>query len=206
MQEGGEENRLQENTVSTEVKKELNCCIHKAITNSEAILNIHLQGKKHWVKREELKASKHKTITTASNESNQNKGDPKKVELKEWNCSVCEVTTQSEIAFNSHLQGRKHKAKCEEIKDQTKCVSGDGQNLNGIPNKEANVGVIAKREQKRPIKENQYWYRYIYCNVWCSSEIAMNYHVNGSMHIQGLNKWYFSGVADWVYGGNMIFQ
>ncbi|KAM7470592.1 hypothetical protein LguiA_008775 [Lonicera macranthoides] len=66
----------------------MNCGTRKATTNSEASLNIHVQGKKHWVKCEELKVSKHKTITTSSNESNQ----------------------------NIHLQGKKHWVKSEELK------------------------------------------------------------------------------------------
>ncbi|XP_059297061.1 uncharacterized protein LOC132050048 isoform X6 [Lycium ferocissimum] len=34
----------------------------------------------------------------------------------EWTCAVCQVTTTSEQNLKSHLNGRKHKAKCEGVK------------------------------------------------------------------------------------------
>ena len=38
----------------------------------------------------------------------------KKVQ-KEWACAVCQFTTQSEVTFNSHLQGKRHQATSEQL-------------------------------------------------------------------------------------------
>ena len=35
---------------------------------------------------------------------------------KEWACAVCQVTTQSEATFNSHLQGKRHQATSEQLR------------------------------------------------------------------------------------------
>ncbi|XP_010645201.1 uncharacterized protein LOC100250684 isoform X1 [Vitis vinifera] len=35
---------------------------------------------------------------------------------KEWACAVCQVTTQSEATFNSHLQGKRHQATSEKLR------------------------------------------------------------------------------------------
>nr|CAN63014.1 hypothetical protein VITISV_025652 [Vitis vinifera] len=39
----------------------------------------------------------------------------KKVQ-KEWACAVCQFTTQSEVTFNSHLQGKRHQATSEQLR------------------------------------------------------------------------------------------
>ena len=39
----------------------------------------------------------------------------KKVQ-KEWACAVCQFTTQSEVTFNSHLQGKRHQAISEQLR------------------------------------------------------------------------------------------
>ena len=38
---------------------------------------------------------------------------------KEWACAMCLVTTQSEVTFNSHLRGKRHKATSEVLKAKT---------------------------------------------------------------------------------------
>lgn len=43
---------------------------------------------------------------------------PKQVQ-KEWTCAVCQVTTQSKITLDSHLQGNRHKMACEELKSKS---------------------------------------------------------------------------------------
>ncbi|XP_059636390.1 uncharacterized protein LOC132278583 isoform X2 [Cornus florida] len=46
-----------------------------------------------------------------------NLASPKKVQ-KEWSCAVCQVTTTSQICLNTHLQGKKHKAMEEELRNE----------------------------------------------------------------------------------------
>lgn len=45
----------------------------------------------------------------------------------EWTCAVCQLTTKSEAALNSHLQGKKHRSKCENLKTnaQTKMSNSE---------------------------------------------------------------------------------
>ncbi|KAJ6906831.1 hypothetical protein NC652_024283 [Populus alba x Populus x berolinensis] len=42
---------------------------------------------------------------------------PEKV-LNVWTCAICQLTVQSETVLNSHLQGNRHKAACERLKDE----------------------------------------------------------------------------------------
>ncbi|XP_075103934.1 uncharacterized protein LOC107761840 isoform X1 [Nicotiana tabacum] len=44
----------------------------------------------------------------------------------EWTCAVCQVTTTSEHNLKSHLSGRKHKVKCEELKTCKKTAKSEG--------------------------------------------------------------------------------
>ncbi|KAL3326176.1 hypothetical protein AABB24_037059 [Solanum stoloniferum] len=49
----------------------------------------------------------------------------KKVQT-EWTCALCEMTTTSEQNMKSHLNGRKHKAKCEGLKTCEQTSKSDG--------------------------------------------------------------------------------
>ncbi|KAK3185209.1 hypothetical protein Dsin_032495 [Dipteronia sinensis] len=44
--------------------------------------------------------------------------EPEQVQ-KEWTCAICLLTVENETILNSHLQGKRHKAACEEIKIKT---------------------------------------------------------------------------------------
>uniref|UniRef100_A0A5B7ATI9 HVA22-like protein n=1 Tax=Davidia involucrata TaxID=16924 RepID=A0A5B7ATI9_DAVIN len=60
-----------------------------------------------------------KEMTTTSAADGENKlpeiTTSKEVQ-KEWTCAVCQMTMPSEVVLNYHLQGMKHRAKCEELK------------------------------------------------------------------------------------------
>ncbi|XP_034681697.1 enolase-phosphatase E1-like isoform X3 [Vitis riparia] len=45
---------------------------------------------------------------------------------KEWACAVCQVTTQSEVTLNSHLQGKRHQATSEQLKAKNQATKGNG--------------------------------------------------------------------------------
>ncbi|KAF7126394.1 hypothetical protein RHSIM_Rhsim11G0142600 [Rhododendron simsii] len=51
--------------------------------------------------------------------------DSEKVQ-REWTCALCQVTTTCEEDLNSHLQGRKHMDKCEELKASKKVNKNPG--------------------------------------------------------------------------------
>ncbi|KAK4847177.1 hypothetical protein QYF36_026619 [Acer negundo] len=44
--------------------------------------------------------------------------EPEQVQ-KEWTCAICLLTVENETILNSHLQSKRHKAACEEIKIKT---------------------------------------------------------------------------------------
>ncbi|KAK4377214.1 hypothetical protein RND71_003510 [Anisodus tanguticus] len=44
----------------------------------------------------------------------------------EWTCLVCQLTTTSEQNLKSHLNGRRHKEKCEELKTWKKMAKSEG--------------------------------------------------------------------------------
>ena len=44
--------------------------------------------------------------------------EPEQVQ-KEWTCAICLLTVENETTLNSHLQSKRHKAACEDIKIKT---------------------------------------------------------------------------------------
>ncbi|KAK1386191.1 C2H2-type domain-containing protein [Heracleum sosnowskyi] len=67
---------------------------------------------------------------------------------KEWTCAVCQVTTQSEATLNSHLQGMKHRTKCEELKAGKQTAIKKGVST-GTPNKERNCAISQVTTQSK---------------------------------------------------------
>lgn len=87
------------------VQREWTCAMCQVTTTSETTLNLHLQGRKHRAKCEELKAGKQTTKKGVTI------GEPNRVRF----CAICQVKTQSEASWNTHLQSQKHKSKCMEF-------------------------------------------------------------------------------------------
>lgn len=67
---------------------------------------------------------------------------------KEWTCAVCQVTTQSEATLNSHLQGMRHRTKCEELKAGKQTAIKKGVST-GTPNKERNCAISPVTTQSK---------------------------------------------------------
>ncbi|KAL8116868.1 uncharacterized protein LOC141668672 [Apium graveolens] len=67
---------------------------------------------------------------------------------KEWTCAVCQVTTQSEATLKSHLQGIKHRTKCEELKLVKQTAAKKGVST-GTPNKERNCAISQVTTQSK---------------------------------------------------------
>ncbi|KAL6964206.1 hypothetical protein U1Q18_035266 [Sarracenia purpurea var. burkii] len=144
--------------------------------------------------------------------------NPSQKVQKEWTCAVCQVTTTSENNLNSHLRGKKHKAKCEELRsskqaaknkgssssstanDQkpTNSVSGDRSNQPKAKKQEENVqvnGTTAQFKQKDKQKNtgsgmNQPKFWCYACNVKCPSEIHLASHVKGKKHLAQIQQFF----------------
>uniref|UniRef100_A0A5B7BGE3 Uncharacterized protein n=1 Tax=Davidia involucrata TaxID=16924 RepID=A0A5B7BGE3_DAVIN len=76
---------------------------------------------------------------------------PQKVQ-KEWTCAICQVTTTAENVLKSHFQGKKHGAKCEELKASKQAEKNKGSFLNSKgakPNDDVEViKAVANTEKK----------------------------------------------------------
>ncbi|KAL5562719.1 hypothetical protein UlMin_032466 [Ulmus minor] len=75
---------------------------------------------------------------------------------KEWTCNICNVTTQSELVFNSHLQGKEHNDKVvtEEIKAKNNTVLSEKTEVNesnAIPSYE-NKGVTQSNHNEPDVE------------------------------------------------------
>ncbi|KAA8536379.1 hypothetical protein F0562_028857 [Nyssa sinensis] len=68
---------------------------------------------------------------------------------KEWACAICQVKMKSEIILNSHLEGKKHKAKCEELK-----ASKQTEKNKGSSSSAANKSVHVNQEPQKRVSGN----------------------------------------------------
>ncbi|KAL2476839.1 uncharacterized protein Fot_45853 [Forsythia ovata] len=126
---------------------------------------------------------------------------------REWTCALCQVTTTCENNLNMHLQGSKHKLKCEALKRSKKDMKSRGSSPS-TPNKSKheNLGpekgkIGGKSKQKseeigQP-SANQFQeqtkrngakinqtprFQCNICNVKMTSEIDLASHLRGSKH------------------------
>ncbi|KAL6964203.1 hypothetical protein U1Q18_035261 [Sarracenia purpurea var. burkii] len=142
--------------------------------------------------------------------------NPSQKVQKEWTCAVCQVTTTSENNLNSHLQGKKHEAKCEELRSSkqaaknkgssssstandwkpTNSISGNRLNQPKAKKQEENVQVNRttaqfkqKNEQKNTgsgMNQPKFWC-YV-CDVKCPGEIDMVSHFKGKKHLAQIQQ------------------
>uniref|UniRef100_A0A5B7BG56 Uncharacterized protein n=1 Tax=Davidia involucrata TaxID=16924 RepID=A0A5B7BG56_DAVIN len=124
---------------------------------------------------------------------------PQKVQ-KEWTCAICQVTTTAENVLKSHFQGKKHGAKCEELKASKRAeknkgssssAANKGPNQNETKKQKEKVQVTGTSEQQGKqknvkntntgMKQSVLWCSI--CNVRCPGEIAMASHLSGKKHL-----------------------
>ncbi|KAA8545672.1 hypothetical protein F0562_020877 [Nyssa sinensis] len=127
---------------------------------------------------------------------------------KEWTCAACQMTMLSEANLNSHLQGRKHKAKCEGLKggkqtdkntSSSYSMTNESDQTNREPKKRARrrrkkSGTTTQEEkvqvggtgdqckQKNVMNidaETKSTFWCGICNVMCPDEIHMASHLSG---------------------------
>ncbi|CAI9770027.1 unnamed protein product [Fraxinus pennsylvanica] len=80
---------------------------------------------------------------------------------REWACALCQVTTSSEQTLSSHLQGRKHKSKCDELKRSKQDTKSRGSTPSGthkskhgnLEPEKGNIGVGSKQNLNRKMEE-----------------------------------------------------
>lgn len=125
---------------------------------------------------------------------------------KEWSCALCQVSTTSEHGLNEHLQGRKHKAKEEELIASK--PGGNNKDAFSLIPKKANKSKLEKQgvttngqnksqvgqpeQQKVPKKENDIVSKQPllceHCNVKCNSESMLASHMSGKKHLARMQE------------------
>uniref|UniRef100_A0A5B7APL4 C2H2-type domain-containing protein n=1 Tax=Davidia involucrata TaxID=16924 RepID=A0A5B7APL4_DAVIN len=131
---------------------------------------------------------------------------------KEWTCALCQMMMPSEASLNYHLQGMKHRAKCEELKageqtDENKsCFSsttnksnqtnrepkkhlpGNGPNKNGTKKQEDKVQVKGTSDQckQKNVKNTNAVAGMWNSTLWCSiCNIRCTRQLDMASHLSG---------------------
>ncbi|KAL7236068.1 hypothetical protein ACSBR1_019360 [Camellia fascicularis] len=146
---------------------------------------------------------------------------------KEWTCAVCQVTTSCEENLKSHLQGRRHKSTCAELKaikqaikqanknkgcpsstanqEPQKPISGDWINQNKSKKQEdkAQVNWTSRQCKQKEVKNTTgYGVKKsklwcVICNVKCPGEVDMASHLKGKKHLSQVQH-----IVDSLGGGD----
>ncbi|TXG54053.1 hypothetical protein EZV62_019309 [Acer yangbiense] len=100
-------------------------------------------------------------------------------QVKEWTCSLCQVTTQSEITHISHLRGRRHKAACDELRPKNQqCEIIE---YSAYKQRQKNYKLRGLRIKYVEYREPLWWCKI--CNISCSSIDDMDSHLYGKKHL-----------------------
>ncbi|KAI8532424.1 hypothetical protein RHMOL_Rhmol11G0213300 [Rhododendron molle] len=123
---------------------------------------------------------KEKTVATAVGESKAVEiTDSEKVQ-REWTCTLCQVTATSEKIFDSHLQGRKHKA--QELRASKQVNENEGSSsLVATPEPEETLSIDRLNEDGT--KKQEYKFQCTICDVKMHNEIAFVSHLGGKKHL-----------------------
>ncbi|XP_059647971.1 uncharacterized protein LOC132294218 isoform X5 [Cornus florida] len=107
---------------------------------------------------------------------------------KEWSCAVCQMTVNCEKNFNLHLQGRKHRAKCEELKaskqtDKNKGLLSSTANKSDQADQDPGTLKWSQVNSCKPgnpdnagtqMQQSNFWCSI--CNNMCTGEMDMACH------------------------------
>ncbi|KAJ6671035.1 HVA22-LIKE PROTEINS [Salix viminalis] len=178
------------------VLKEWTCAICQVTTQSEAVLNSHLQGSRHKAACERLKVK------------NQPKSEPPPVTTAttgvDVTCVVCQLTLKSHEDVSSHLQGKRHKRACELLNSKNQASSSNvspasvGKKADfpetkpekfTINNSDPPENRIPEAKKQENLMESRFveirnskWWCTI-CNISCTCEENMEIHLNGKKHL-----------------------
>ncbi|KAG5526132.1 hypothetical protein RHGRI_032418 [Rhododendron griersonianum] len=123
---------------------------------------------------------KEKTVATAVGESKAVEiTDSEKVQ-REWTCALCQVTTTSEKIFDSHLQGRKHKA--QELKASKQVNENEGSS-SSVATPEPEETPSVDRPNEDGTKKQEYKFQCTICDVKMHTEITLASHLGGKKHL-----------------------
>ncbi|KAF7126384.1 hypothetical protein RHSIM_Rhsim11G0141200 [Rhododendron simsii] len=179
------------------------------------------QNEKKTVGAGEIKG---KTVAAAG-------GEKKAVEMtdlekvqREWTCALCHLTTTCEEDLNSHLQGREHMDKCEELKASRQVNKNPGSSSSAaslepkeilfvdrpnqykIKNPEDKVQVSWTNEQygeKKVYKigggMDLFKFRCTICDVKLISEIDVASHLGGKRHLTNTQQHLFGSFGEGFY-------
>ncbi|XP_058114037.1 uncharacterized protein LOC131256939 [Magnolia sinica] len=137
-------------------------------------------------------------------------------EPKDWSCALCQVSATSQQGLNDHLQGKKHKAKEEELR----ASKAGGRNRAVPPPKKVTKqpkpvkkgvatcnGPILKHVKKQKpqavnqpvdqsmlknhvgvLKKGRFTFLCEHCQIKCNSELMMVAHLGGKKHIARMQE------------------
>jgi hypothetical protein len=113
---------------SDKVQKQWTCAVCQVTTSSEITLKSHLQGQRHILRCAELNAKKQArkekhTVEAKKNTANKNvsgdysvnQSNSKKPQQEKRQCKICNVSCSGDSNFKSHLIGKKHLEKLQEL-------------------------------------------------------------------------------------------
>lgn len=76
-----------------------------------------------------------------STERNYNRSASKKNTQKEWSCALCQISTTSENCLGAHLEGKKHKAKENDLRVEL-CVTKSTYMLSSTTTRKRTKGMV----------------------------------------------------------------
>ncbi|ONK78849.1 uncharacterized protein A4U43_C01F200 [Asparagus officinalis] len=184
------------------LKPDWSCALCQVSITSEKALNDHLQGKKHQAKvAVELSSiKKAPELPLLENKSHNHRSSSTPTPTQEnWSCTACGVRTTSVHDLNSHLKGKKHKAKVAELKSNKKSsepaslqkgsrdrsptptYKPTGQVKQG-PKGGSKVMFLVDGKLHEVLEEGVFLWCTL-CNVKCNSDDVMIQHFGGKKHL-----------------------
>ncbi|KAK6944337.1 hypothetical protein RJ641_025439 [Dillenia turbinata] len=156
--------------------EEWSCALCQVTATSKEGLDEHLQGRRHKAKKVELRAQKAGTKSgTTSSMATITGLSPAGARKKptEWCCNLCQVTATSKEGLDEHLQGKRHKAKKAELREQKAGTKS------GTISPMATITELSPAgTRKKPTKE---WSCNL-CQVTATSKEGLNKHLQGRKH------------------------
>ncbi|CAK7330393.1 unnamed protein product [Dovyalis caffra] len=89
---------------------------------------------------------------------------------KIWTCAICQVTAQSEAVLNSHLQGNRHRAACEQLKVK-----------NQTPKSEDSPASVGKKSNFTTATAGT-GFSCVVCQLTLESLAVLKSHLQGKRH------------------------
>ncbi|XP_059647976.1 uncharacterized protein LOC132294219 isoform X5 [Cornus florida] len=138
------------------------------------------------------------TATSVAGGGGENKlpeGTTSKNIQKEWACALCQLKCSCEKNLNSHLHGKKHREKWEELKASMRTNKNKGSSsTTANKSDQTNQEPEKRNKQRNPknagtqMQQSILWCNI--CNVRCPGEIDMACHLKGRKHLTRVQEVY----------------